>query len=776
MYTESEMWRTMETVETDLGQPELETRAEDPYRALFLGLAAGAARCRLCLAGDQVVDVELVDRNAAFEPFRPLLPRLLGMLSQARQTGRTATQRLCSDGAVLSVTVIPAGASEAMVLVDDVTAHDQLERQARDAQQRFDQVFHGNAAAMVIAHRHDLRILDVNPRWLELFGATRAEVIGRTSVELGVISEQTAQARIAQHEHFVRGYDTELELRTRRGDRLTVLASARPIDSPEGRCTLTTLLDISARKYAEDAFEAAFSASPAGMMLVDAASERVVAVNDRLLEMTHDVRESLVGHRANELALIASPSRSELVAELDRAGRLHGVEMALVCKDGPPVWTLASTEMITLHDRRHRLSVFTDIAGRKQFERRLLTQHEVGRSLAETSELEIAVPKVLEALCRGEGWACGAVWLGHGDGGALRCCGTWQAPGAPELPAVLRELGHAPQDLLRQLQATRSAEALTLDRAPESRRATDLGHAVGFPILRGDQLLGAVVLARHAPGQGLDTAARGLFDSVGHLLGLFVERTRAESSLRELNAELERRVLDRTRALETSNRDLEAFGSSVAHDLRAPLRAICGFSAILIDEYAAALPREASELLGRIHASGDRLRVLVGDLLAYSRLGGDEPLRRVIELDPLVRSVLDEAVASRGLGDRLELRLMPLGTCSADPSLLRSVWTNLIDNALKYSRGRPRIVIDIGRELRAGEVVYYVRDNGVGFDMAYADRLFGVFQRLHTATEFEGTGIGLANVRRIVERHRGRVAAVSELGRGSKFEFTLGAT
>jgi len=117
---------------------------------------------------------------------------------------------------------------------------------------------------------------------------------------------------------------------------------------------------------------------------------------------------------------------------------------------------------------------------------------------------------------------------------------------------------------------------------------------------------------------------------------------------------------------------------------------------------------------------------------------------------------------------------MPLGSCHADPSLLRPVWTNLIDNALTYSRDRDHVVISIGREIRGGEVVYYVRDNGVGFDMAHAGRLFGVFQRLHTASEFEGTRIGLANVRRIIERHHGRVTASSEPDRGSTFEFTLG--
>jgi light-regulated signal transduction histidine kinase (bacteriophytochrome) len=253
-----------------------------------------------------------------------------------------------------------------------------------------------------------------------------------------------------------------------------------------------------------------------------------------------------------------------------------------------------------------------------------------------------------------------------------------------------------------------------------------------------------------------------------------VARSRAEASLRELNGELERRVLERTEALASNNRDLEAFTSSVSHDLRAPLRAIQGFSEILLTEFAGVLPGDGRDLLTRIHASGRRLRELIDDLLAFSQLGLGAVRRSHVELDPLVHAVFDELVVGSALGDRVELRMSALGACRADPTLLRSVWTNLIDNALKYSRNRDRIVIEIGRVERGGETAYYVADNGVGFDMAYADRLFGVFQRLHSANDFEGTGIGLANVRRIVERHRGRVTASYAVGVGSRFEFTIG--
>lgn len=737
-----------------LGLAALEyARMDDPYHSLFLQLAAGAARCRVITEHGRVLRLEVLDENPAFAPHRDALPDLLETVAQAP----TRCQRQI-HGALLEISVLPVAADEVMVLVEDVSGRALLEQRLRESQSRFEQAFHGNAAAMVIAHQGDLRILDVNPRWLELFGATREEVIGRTSVELGLITESRAATRVAQHRAFAGGYDIELELQTRTGANLVVLASAKPIQIPEGPCTLTTLIDITGRKHAEEAFAVAFSASPAGMMLVEVASDVTVAVNTRLLELTGATRDDLVGRRSRDIALSLQPSRDELLAEIARTGRLDGVEVELASTRGRGVWTLASTELITLRGKLHRLSVFTDITGRKRHERRLHTKHAVGRSLAEAADLEAALPPVLDALCRDEDWACGGVWLLDD---ALRCRGTWCDDGdATELLSAL------PVDrLLDEVRASRAAQ-LHLDAGLR---------VLAFPILRGTTVLGLVALVARGEIAALDAADRGLYSSVGHLLGLFVERTRAEAALRELNSELERRVSERTRALEISNRDLESFGSSVSHDLRAPLRAIDGFSQILREDFGAAMPAEASELVARIHASGERMRSLIDSLLSFSRLGRGALRRSRVELDPLVRSVLDELLVGRGLADRLDLTLGPLGSCHADPALLRPVWQNLIDNALKYARNRERVVLDIGCEVRAGEIVYHVCDNGVGFDMAHVDRLFSVFQRLHSAAEFEGTGIGLANVRRIIERHDGWVAATSELGRGSRFEFTLGA-
>jgi len=278
----------------------------------------------------------------------------------------------------------------------------------------------------------------------------------------------------------------------------------------------------------------------------------------------------------------------------------------------------------------------------------------------------------------------------------------------------------------------------------------------------------------------IDAPELDLFGSLGQKLGLFIERVRtraallaSEERLRLANAELEHRVEIRTAELAASNRDLEAFSYSVSHDLRAPLRAINGFAEILLDDHAAALPVDARRLLTTIRNSGRRLGTLIDDLLELARLGRTALRAQPIDVDRLVHELADEL--TRDLGDRrVELVIAPLAGCRADPSLLRQVWINLIDNALKYTRGRDPAQIEIFSEGAGDAIAYRVRDNGVGFDMQYADRLFGVFQRLHSDTEFEGTGVGLAHVHRILERHGGRVWADSELGQGSTFSFTLG--
>jgi signal transduction histidine kinase len=247
---------------------------------------------------------------------------------------------------------------------------------------------------------------------------------------------------------------------------------------------------------------------------------------------------------------------------------------------------------------------------------------------------------------------------------------------------------------------------------------------------------------------------------------------RAEEDLKMLNAELEQRIADRTRQLEAANKELESFSYSVSHDLRAPVRAIAGFSKMLADGHGEHLDDEGKRKLGIVRSEAARMGALIDDLLAFSRLGRQSIQRGPVDMKELVLRNF-ETLKAQHQGAEPDLRLGYLPPASGDRSLLAQVWVNLISNALKFSSKKDKPVIEVSAVSDAAEHTYFVRDNGAGFDPRFAAKLFGVFQRLHDASEFSGTGVGLALVQRIVTRHGGRVWAEGEPGVGATFYFTL---
>ena len=391
--------------------------------------------------------------------------------------------------------------------------------------------------------------------------------------------------------------------------------------------------------------------------------------------------------------------------------------------------------------------------------------HEATLEISKAPDSTIALTVLLEKVCEFTRWAIGQSWLPDADGKRLMLGIAWTRtlPGLEEFRRANEALAVAPAEsgLVRVWKEKQPEWQWDLQPGPQRRRAlvvaAGLRSWIGFPVLAGSEVV-AVVEFFDTESRPRDESILQLIAVLARQIGPVILAKRAAEQIRHLNAELQ-----------ATNRELEAFSYSVSHDLRAPLRAIDGYARMLEEDYGGAIDAEGRRLLGVVRASSLKMGQLIDDLLAFSRLGRQEPAKRPVDMTDLVREVVGESTVVNGAV--VDLAALPPAT--ADRSLMKQVWANLVGNALKYSSKSAAPRVEIGGREENGEARYWVRDNGVGFDMRYAAKLFGVFQRLHRAEEFAGTGVGLAIVQRIVTRHGGRVWAEGQPGKGACFYFAL---
>ena len=403
--------------------------------------------------------------------------------------------------------------------------------------------------------------------------------------------------------------------------------------------------------------------------------------------------------------------------------------------------------------------------------RESLAIYELSRAISQGLDRDAIVERTLAAAAGQRD--VGAVYLlvPAEDGGTLRVAGfTGPAPRALESAAL--KLGESAERWVEDARRELGARVAPSPAGVLFRHPFDPRIAVALPIVAGGKFFGVLGFSSSRPERRIPPGQLRALDVLARTAASAFETAALVGELRRMNEELELRVRERTRDLEMANHDLEAFSYSVSHDLREPLRAVEGFCEMFRAEFAASVPEAGQKILERIWAGAGRMTRLINDLLHFSRFGRQPlkcarvPLREVVE-QCVAR--LEESRDSR----RPSVQIGELPDCFADRALLEQVLINLLSNAIKFSAGRDDPRIEVGTLRQGADIVYYVRDNGVGFDMRYADRLFGVFQRLHPQESFEGTGIGLSIVHRIITRHGGRVWADSRPGEGTTFYFSL---
>ncbi len=527
---------------------------------------------------------------------------------------------------------------------------------------------------------------------------------------------------------------------------------------------LGVVLDVSERKRTEEAlqeseerFAKAFQSGPIGLVMIRTSDRRIVEVNESFERLTGYTRAECLGLTSRELGFLSAEEIEKQSGALDEQGALRNVEILFRDKAGNQRTVLMSVENLTLRGESHSIASVLDITVRKAAE--------VARNAAElevkqlNADLEQRVIERTQELQDSEQLFAVAVEAAH--------AGIWDwdmtSGKLNWSPALFRIFGLDPETAEASFEFWRAvvhpddiaiAEKRITDAIEQHTRLNSEYRIVLAP----DDLRWVTALGDTTyDGEGKPQRMSGVILDI-------TERKRAELNLASLAAELR-----------AANKELEAFSYSVSHDLRAPLRGVDGYVAMLMEDQADRLDAEGNRMLGVVSSEARRMGQLIDDLLAFSRLGRQKMATQVVDMTSLARVEL-EYLTGEAPGSAPQFELHPLPQAVGDPAMLRQVFANLLANAVKFSHKSANPVIEIGAETGDGEATFYVKDNGVGFDERYRDKLFGVFQRLHSEAEFEGTGVGLALVQRVIVRHGGKVWAESKPGDGATFYFSLPVT
>jgi PAS domain S-box-containing protein len=653
----------------------------------------------------------------------------------------------------------------------------QVESDLRASEARFVGLFRNTPAACLVQDLKTRTVLDVNEAFVKMFGYPREELVGRSPPELWAdLGEQLAFRTRLQAEGRVNG----LRARAKRSDGspFDALVFAETITQVDDQLVMSMALDISAEmasrralEQSEERFSKAFSFSPVGTVICRLRDGTYLEANPSNQDVLGYQANELLGRTSTELNVWISPEdRRTYTSLLHEQGQVLGFATRLRNKQGEAVDVQLWSQVIDLNGEACELAYTINVTEERRREAMLMS---VARGVSSKTG-EAFFLSLAERLAEGIG--AEGVLIGElGQSGEL------------DTLALLQEGDLQPNRTLALAQTTligilAQEELVTIDA-----RASQMALNVPPVALDTLQTLSGVAL-RDPDGSAIGVMAvvwrerRDPTPDVRALLTIFASRCNAElvrlrrdREIRRLQATLEHRVAARTQQLEYLNRELESFSYSVSHDLKSPLRSMDGFTHMLREQMADRLTQEDEDLIVRVQGAIARMNSLITDLLALARVSQGRLQRMEVSLSELAKDVTRSLHHTDPDRD-VEVRVQPGLTANCDARMAHIVLENLLGNAWKYTRHQTPALIEMGLEhSTSGPPRFYVRDNGAGFDMSRSERLFKPFNRLHAVTEFEGSGVGLATVRRIIERHGGDIAGTGKPGGGATFVFSFGS-